>query len=88
MHSHSLELLGLDLHFKSDAEPERIESARLLIEERYSRLYRPGSTISKEKLLMFLALSLADDFLLLREEKRETEQKLLEFLGNIEKVAG
>jgi cell division protein ZapA len=88
MRSHSLGLLGLDLHFKSDAEPERIECARLLIEERYSRLSRHGGTISKEKLLAFIALSLADDIIQLRDEKQEIDDKLREFLGNIEKVAG
>ena len=89
MHSHTLEVLGLELSFKAEADPRRIERARALLDERYARLAQHGGTLSKEKLLAFLALSLADDVLLMQEERSRADKKVQELLGNIEaKVAG
>ena len=81
-------VLGLELNFKSEADPEHIARVRELIEERFTRLFGPGGMVSKEKLLAFLALSLADDIIQMRDDKEKTDGKLREFLGNIEKVAG
>jgi cell division protein ZapA len=86
MHSHTLAVLGLDLTFRADADPLRIERARALLEERYERLAKYGG-LSKEKLLTFLALSLADDVLLMQDEKGRADRKVQEILGNMEKVA-
>lgn len=88
MHSHTLDVLGLDLTFKAEADPVRIDRARGLLEERYARLAKHGGTLSKEKLLTFLALSLADDVLLMQEDKGRADRRVRELLGNIEKVAG
>lgn len=88
MHSHTLAVLGLELSFKAEADPRRIERARALLDERYTRLAQHGGQLSKEKLLAFLALSLADDILLMQEERSETDKRLRNLLGNIEKVAG
>lgn len=88
MHSHTLEVLGLELSFKAEADPGRIERASSLLDERYARLARHGGLLSKEKLLAFLALSLADDVLLLQAEKDEADKRMRELLGNIEKAAG
>lgn len=88
MYSHSVQVLGLPLTFKSEAEPERMARVCALIEERYARLFQHEGSVSKEKLLAFLALSLADDILHLQDERIKTDAKLLEFLGNIERVAG
>lgn len=88
MHSHTLEVLGLELSFKAEADPRRIERARALLDERYARLAQHGGLLSKEKLLIFLALSLADDVLLMQDEKSETDKRLQELLANIEKVVG
>lgn len=87
MHSHTLEVLGIDLSFKAEADPRRIERAKALLDERYDKLTQHGGALSKEKLLAFLALSLADDIVLLQEDKGRTEQRMRELLGNIEKVA-
>jgi Cell division protein ZapA. len=88
MYSHSILVLGVPLNFKSEAEPERMARVCALIEDRYARLFQHEGSISKEKLLAFLSLSLADDILHLQDERLRTDSKLLEFLGNIEKVAG
>lgn len=65
-----------------------MERVCALIEDRYARLFPNAGSVSKEKLLAFLALSLADDVLSLHDERVWTEAKLQEFVGNIEKVAG
>lgn len=88
MHSHTLEVLGLDISFKAEADPGRIERARALLDERFARLSQHGGTLSKEKLLVFLALSLADDVLLMQEERRNTDKRVRKLLGTIEKAAG
>ncbi len=87
MRNHTLEVLGLELSFKAEADSERIERVRVFLEERYAAMFQQGGMVSKEKLLTFLALSLADDILQLRDEKSRTVEKLQEFLGDIEKVA-
>lgn len=88
MRSHSLEVLGLEVSFKAEADPRRIERARTLLEERYAKLSQHGGQLSKEKLLIFLALSLADDVLLLQDEKSESKKRMQELLVNMENVAG
>ncbi|MDR0339716.1 MAG: cell division protein ZapA [Desulfovibrio sp.] len=88
MHSHVLEVLGLELSFRAEADPARIERARKLLEERFSRMGQHGGMLSKEKLFAFLALSLADDVLLLQRDKKETAGRIEEILGAIQKVAG
>ncbi|WP_363331009.1 cell division protein ZapA [Desulfonatronospira sp.] len=55
--------MGLDLNFKTDADPERIDQAREYLEKRYSELKNRGKKLSKERLLVYLALGLADDYL-------------------------
>lgn len=88
MHTHTLEVLGTELFFKAKADPGRIERAKSLLDERYAELSQHGGILSKEKLLVFLALSLADDVVLLQDEKEKNDVKMRELLGNIEKVAG
>lgn len=89
MHSHTLVVMGMELSFKAEADPNRIERARVLLDERYQRLAQHGGMLSKEKLLAFLALSLADDVLIMQDEKKETGKRVQELLGTIEeKVAG
>jgi cell division protein ZapA len=64
MPSYTLSILGLELSFKTDAEPERVASARELVEQRYNMLQAGGKTLGKEKLLAFVALGLADDVIM------------------------
>ena len=87
MRSHTLDVLGLEVSFKAEADPRRIERARTLLEERYAKLSQHGAQLSKEKLLTFLALSLADDVLLLQDEKGESGKRMKELLASMEKAA-
>ena len=88
MQSHSINVLGLELSFKLDVDPVRIGRASALLDERYAKLARHGGALSKEKLLAFLALSLADDVLLLQDEKAVADEKMRELLGTLKKAAG
>ncbi|UZP69076.1 cell division protein ZapA [Desulfovibrio mangrovi] len=63
MRSYNLNVLDLEVSFKAEADPSRVERAKKLVEERYNKLNFPGRQISKEKLLTFLVLGLADDLL-------------------------
>ncbi len=88
MQSHSLNVLGLDVSFKAEADPKRVERALALLEERYAKLSQHGGHLSKEKLLTYLALALADDVLSMQDEKNGMQCKLTQLLANIEKKAG
>ncbi len=63
MRSYNLNVLDLEVSFKAEADSSRVESAKRLVEERFNKLNFPGRQISKEKLLTFLVLGLADDLL-------------------------
>ena len=76
MHSHTIEVLGLELSFKLNVDPTRIERAKALLDDRYAKLAQHSGIVSKEKLLAFLALSLADDVLLMQDEKAEADGKM------------
>lgn len=88
MRKHTLEVLGQEVSFKAEADPLRIERAGALLEERYNRITQNGGHLSKEKLLTFLALALADDILTLQDEREEKESKIRTLLSSVEKAAG
>ena len=83
MAHYNFNVLGQDVSFKAEADPTRIEQARVLLEERYSKLQQHGKQLNKEKLLTFLALALADDMLQAREEMKKSEQKVRSILDTI-----
>jgi len=72
--------MGLEISFKTDATPERVEAARVLLEDRYTNLSKNAGDLSKEKLLTFLALSLADDYLVNMAKLDRLEEKIGEIL--------
>ena len=84
MTSQTLNVLGLEVSFKEHADPERVERTRVLLEERYNKLRQQGAHISKERLLTFLAISLADDYILLQDASEDTEERLKKLLASIE----
>ncbi len=83
MAHYNFTVLGQDVSFKAEADPVRIEQARVLLEERYNKLQRHGKQLNKEKLLTFLALALADDMLQAREEIKMSEQKVRSILESL-----
>lgn len=80
MSSYTLNILGLEISFKTDAESRRIEAAQALIRDRAEELTRNARDMSKEKVLTFLTLSLADDYLVAEEKRARLEEKISEIL--------
>jgi cell division protein ZapA len=76
MPSYNKLILGLEISFKTDAEPDRVEHAKALVEERFKLLNPGDKNLSKEKLLTFVALGLADDLLMAVRRLGEMENKL------------
>ena len=85
MPSYNLSVLGLEVSFKAEADPQRVHSAKSLLEERFQKL-NDGRQISREKLLTYLALSLADDLLQSNQEKQTMEQKIDRLLAKIDEA--
>ncbi|MDY0274237.1 MAG: cell division protein ZapA [Desulfomicrobium sp.] len=88
MPEYAITILGLDLTFRTNVPEQRINQAVDLIHERFKKLEERGGTMSKERLLTYLALSLADDYLHDQEKLQQHEQvvhKLLSKIDDLEK---
>jgi cell division protein ZapA len=85
MPSHTISVLGLELSFKADADHAQVAAAQNILEERYAVLKTQGKNMSREKLLAFLALGLADDYLLTCAKLGQLETKLEKLLHRMEK---
>ncbi len=86
MPSYTLSVLDLDVSFKAQADHERVQAAKELLEERYKELTQHGGRLSKEKLLTFLALGLADDLLQNTHKLKELEQRLIKIATKIDQA--
>ncbi len=86
MPSYSMTVTGLQVSFKAEADQKRVQDARNLVEERYKRLQPEGKQISKEKLLLFVAMGLADDLLQSNQKLRSQEDGLEQLLAMIDEV--
>jgi len=84
MPSYSLSILGFELSFKTDAQPERVNSAKELVEQRYNMLKAGGKTLGKEKLLAFVALGLADDVLMSNQQLEDLQSRAGKLLTKID----
>ena len=84
MPDYNINVLGHELSFKTDAGSDRVKKAMALIEERFQELERRGRKLSKEKLLIYLALSLADDFLQTNEKIEGLEKALTKLLNRLD----
>lgn len=87
MRSFNLKILGTEVSFKSEADHDAVERAKLLVEDRFEALYSPGMPISKEKLLIFLVLGLADDYLQTADKLRAFEERLERLTTRVESCA-
>ena len=86
MPSYTLSVLDLDVSFKAQADHERVQAAKELLEDRYKELTQHGRRLSKEKLLTFLALGLADDLLQNMQRLEELEKRLTGIASKIEQA--
>ncbi len=86
MPSYNLSVLGLDVSFKAEADRSRVDNAKHLVEERFTHLDFHSKHVSKEKLLTFLALGLADDLLQSRQKLSTQEERLRALLAKIDEA--
>ena len=64
-----------------------MEEARSLVEERFEKLSQSGRLFSREKLLTFLALGLADDLIQAQKQAGAMQQRMQGILAEIEEKA-
>lgn len=82
----NLTVLGLDIAFRPGTDMQRVQRAASLVEERFAeQKLRSQGRQSKDILLTFLALGLADDLLQVKTLQNEMRQKLVAILARIEK---
>lgn len=84
MRNYTLEVLGTEVSFKAQADPRRVEQARDLLDERYKILKEHGRQLSKDKLLTFLALAVADDMLQARDDLDKMRERIKKLVDKIE----
>ncbi len=84
MQEYNFSLLGLDISFRAGVGEDRIDSARQLVEERFETLKARGERSSKELLLTFLVLGLADDLLQSNKQMVDVHERVSDLLTKIE----
>lgn len=81
----NLTILGLSIAFKPGADMRRVEEAVRLVEERFTDQklrFHGGQT--KDILLTFIALGLADDLLQSQKEQADVQNRVEALLSKIE----
>ena len=82
----NLTVLGLDIAFRPGADMERAVEAARYLEERYeAQKAKSRGSQSKDILLTFLALGLADELLQMKTRQEMLEKRLQSLLDQIEK---
>jgi cell division protein ZapA len=79
----NLTVLGHEVAFKPGADMERVRCAVRLLEERFAELKFHGGQ-SRDALLIFLALGLADDVLQLQKKLGDVQHRVMTMLSEIE----
>lgn len=82
---YELDVLGVPVAFRSTADPERIETAKRLIESYYEDLKAHGRHANREQLLMILMMGIADSMLRMQQEMEQRIQTLLTHIEDVEK---
>lgn len=84
--SYNLTVLGHEIAFRPGADMERAKSAVDMLEKRYAgQKMRSQGGQSKDILLTFLALGLADDLLQLKKKQSLTDARIESLVEKIEK---
>ena len=83
MHSYHLDLCDLQVAFRTEAGPERVERARQYVEQRYGRVKAQGGQFGRDRLLVMLLISMADDLLELQERRSREDARLDELLQSL-----
>ncbi len=83
MSRYNLTLLGQNISFKTNAEEQRIREAEKLIEHTYEQINSSAMRVSSEKILIMVALTLADEYLQQNQKLEELEERLFRLLEKI-----
>ena len=83
MESYQLDVCDLKLAVRTAAGPERVERARRYVDEIYAQMKAYGGPLGKDKVLVMMLISLADDFLQLREKHSRADGRLDELLQSL-----
>lgn len=79
-------VLGLDITFRPEADIERAQCAAKLVEERYAdQKMKARGAQSKDILLTFMALGLADELLQMKTRQTRMQESIEVLLEKIEK---
>ena len=84
MQSYHLTLCDLQVAFRTEASAQRVEKARQYVEERYSRVKAQGGQFARDKLMLMLLISMADDLLELQEKTAMIDSRMDELLQHLE----
>ncbi len=80
----NLNVLGVDVTFRSQIDPERIQLAKAFVEEHFEKLKLRGGQFSREQLLILLVMGIAGDLLQSQEQLDELYERLEVLLSRIE----
>lgn len=87
MPEHTINVLGIDLVFRAEASPDQVNEAKTMVEERFEKLRQNGRLFSREKLLTFLAIGLADDLIQADKRVGAMQNRMQGILTEIEEKA-
>ncbi|HJA08021.1 MAG TPA: cell division protein ZapA [Candidatus Mailhella merdigallinarum] len=85
MHSYHLNVFELEVSFKTEADPTRVENACAYVENLYRDLKLHGNHLGRDRLLTILILGIADDLLQLKQQGVDVETRLNALVQRIEK---
>jgi len=86
MPEYHINVLGQEVSFRTNAGESRVRDAELLIRRTFNRLNTYGSRLSNEKLLILVALSLADDYLQTHQKLQSYQEELQRLVETIDSV--
>lgn len=86
MHSYNIKVFDLDVAFKTEADPTRVEQSCAYVEELYNVLKYHGGHLGRDRLLAILVLGIADDLLQLKQQATDKDTRLASLLQRIERV--
>jgi len=84
MPEYNITVSGLEVSFRTNAGESRVREAEHLIRRTFNRLNTYGNRLSNEKLLILVALSLADDYLQTRQKLRDYQDELNRLVETID----
>ena len=84
MHSYHLNICDVQLDIRTEADAERMERARQYVDDWYGRLKAQGGQIIRERLLIMMLISMADDLLQQKDINNREESAVDRLLQRLE----